>query len=60
MVQGVGRPVIAEGVETPEQLKILRQLGCDWAQGFLIGRPMPAAVLDAWLRKHEPWEPGPA
>lgn len=60
MVQGVGKPVIAEGVETPEQLKILRQLGCDWAQGFLIGRPMPAAALDAWLRKHEPWEPGPA
>jgi EAL domain-containing protein (putative c-di-GMP-specific phosphodiesterase class I) len=37
--------VVAEGVETTEQLEIIRELGCDRAQGFLLGRPMPAADL---------------
>ncbi len=35
--------VLAEGIETPEQLKRLREEGCDEAQGYYIGRPMPAA-----------------
>jgi diguanylate cyclase (GGDEF)-like protein/PAS domain S-box-containing protein len=35
--------VVAEGVETNEQLAYLRELGCDGVQGFLLGRPMPAA-----------------
>jgi len=34
--------VVAEGVETREQLAILRRLGCEAAQGFLIARPVPA------------------
>ena len=37
--------VVAEGVETTEQLEVIRELGCDRAQGFLLGRPMPAADL---------------
>jgi diguanylate cyclase (GGDEF)-like protein len=39
----VGAFVIAEGIESPQQLAILRDLGCDAVQGFLLGRPMPAA-----------------
>ncbi|MGE4450762.1 GGDEF/EAL domain-containing response regulator [Castellaniella sp.] len=35
--------VVAEGVETPEQLAHLRRLGCDLVQGYLIGRPVPAS-----------------
>jgi EAL domain-containing protein (putative c-di-GMP-specific phosphodiesterase class I) len=38
-----GAMVIAEGVERPEQLAELARLGCDAVQGFLLGRPMPAA-----------------
>jgi diguanylate cyclase len=44
-VIGLGRslkmPVIAEGVETPEQLELLRREHCEEIQGYLIGRPMP-------------------
>ena len=39
---------VAEGVETPEDWKRLSFMGCDLAQGFLIGRPMPAPALLQW------------
>jgi diguanylate cyclase (GGDEF)-like protein/PAS domain S-box-containing protein len=45
MAHAVGLTVIAEGVEQPEQLEILRALGCDQAQGFLLGKPVPPAEL---------------
>ena len=35
----------AEGIETPEQLRVLRRLGCSLVQGYLFARPMPAPVL---------------
>jgi diguanylate cyclase (GGDEF)-like protein/PAS domain S-box-containing protein len=51
MAHALDISVTAEGVETPAQLAGLRVLGCDWAQGFLLGKPMPAeefaAVLEA-------------
>ncbi len=37
--------VIAEGVETPSQLALLRRLGCDQMQGYLLGRPAPPRDL---------------
>lgn len=39
MAAELGLKVIAEGVETPEQLSILRSLGCHALQGFLLARP---------------------
>ncbi|SFQ48242.1 diguanylate cyclase/phosphodiesterase [Pseudomonas sp. NFPP07] len=41
--------VVAEGVETPEQLALLRSFGCDQAQGYLISKPLPLAELVEYL-----------
>jgi diguanylate cyclase (GGDEF)-like protein/PAS domain S-box-containing protein len=42
LAHALGMGAVAEGVETPEQLEALRDLGCEFAQGFLFGRPAPA------------------
>jgi EAL domain-containing protein (putative c-di-GMP-specific phosphodiesterase class I) len=42
MAAALGLEVIAEGIETPEQLQVLRRLGCRIAQGYMLGAPGPA------------------
>jgi len=42
--------VIAEGVETQEHLHYLRKIGCEFAQGPAISRPMPAEHFSDWYR----------
>ncbi|MDQ6605145.1 MAG: EAL domain-containing protein [Actinomycetota bacterium] len=49
MAHELGKVVIAEGVETEAQLAAAAELGCDYAQGFLLGRPSPEADLLATL-----------
>jgi predicted signal transduction protein with EAL and GGDEF domain len=46
----LGLEVVAEGVETPDQLRRLRELGCPLAQGYLLGVPVPAERLAERLR----------
>jgi len=45
--QSLGLTVVAEGVETDEQLQVLTELHCDVVQGYLLGRPTPAQALEA-------------
>ena len=45
MAHAVGLEVVGEGVETPRQLQLLRELGCDQVQGFYLGKPAPLAEL---------------
>ncbi len=51
MAHALGFDVTAEGVETPDQLQVLRELGCGNVQGYLLARPMPALELEALLRE---------
>ncbi|MEO5363450.1 MAG: EAL domain-containing protein [Magnetococcus sp. DMHC-8] len=51
MAHSLNMKVVAEGVETVEQLNFLRQKGCDMVQGYLFGRPMPGADFLAFIQK---------
>lgn len=51
MAKELGMEVLAEGVETPEELKLLRDLNCDVVQGFLFDRPLPVDAFEKRLRK---------
>lgn len=50
LAHALGLSVVAEGVETQEQERILLEVGCDELQGFLYARPMPAGALTAWAQ----------
>ena len=41
--------VVAEGVESPEQMALLRGFGCDQVQGFLVSKPLPVGELIDYL-----------
>ncbi|HVN26043.1 MAG TPA: EAL domain-containing protein [Candidatus Paceibacterota bacterium] len=46
--------VIAEGVESEAQFGFLRDVGCDWVQGYHIARPMPSRQLAQWASRFSP------
>ena len=48
-----GLTVTAEGIETKEQMDHLRDVGCEYAQGYLFGRPMPLTELTAYLQRQK-------
>ena len=48
---GLGKRVLAEGVETLEQLNLLRKLGCDAVQGYFINRPLPPEKFANYLTR---------
>ncbi|HEY7740050.1 MAG TPA: EAL domain-containing response regulator [Steroidobacteraceae bacterium] len=49
LARQLGILVVAEGVENADDWRYLRDRGCDLAQGYFIGRPMPGAELPGWL-----------
>ncbi|TWI54789.1 PAS domain S-box-containing protein/diguanylate cyclase (GGDEF)-like protein [Pseudomonas duriflava] len=48
---GLQLEVLAEGVETQEQLDVMRRLGCQQCQGYLFSRPLPPDALESWYRE---------
>lgn len=56
MAHKLGLGVVAEGIETPEQLSFLRQHHCDTGQGYLLARPVPFNELETLLAEHH-WQP---
>jgi EAL domain-containing protein (putative c-di-GMP-specific phosphodiesterase class I) len=51
MAHALGMRVVAEGVETLDQLRALQGLGCDEIQGFYVSRPVAAAELPAMMQQ---------
>jgi len=60
MAQGLGLHVVAEGVETEGQLAVLRSLGCDAAQGYLLGEPLDVTRATAMLQAKLPQRQEPS
>ncbi len=54
MAHALGKQVVAEGVETMEQLEFLRERGCDIAQGFFLAHPRPVAEITELLSARRP------
>ena len=50
LAHNLGLGVIAEGIETVRALQLLKDMNCDVAQGFYIGRPLEPTQFDAWLK----------
>ena len=51
LAKGLGYRVVAEGVETENTLSLISRWGCTEAQGYLITKPLSAALLTQWLEK---------
>ena len=54
----MGMQSVAEGVETADDWHLLREIGCDLAQGYFIGRPMAGELLPAWIDDWNSRRPG--
>ena len=51
LAHGLGLTATAEGVETLDQLRIIRELGCDHVQGYLVSAPLEPSVLRPWIQR---------
>ena len=52
LAHGLGLKVVAEGVEAADLLTIIKSMGCDQAQGFVIAPPAEGSVILDWVRSN--------
>jgi EAL domain-containing protein (putative c-di-GMP-specific phosphodiesterase class I) len=52
MARRLNLRTVAEGVETEQDLELIRSLGCDVVQGFLVAKPMPLEEFIVWMEQH--------
>ncbi len=55
LAQELGMSIIAEGIEAPQEIEVLRELGCDFGQGFLLSPPVPGADATMLLKRRVRW-----
>ena len=61
MALTLGLNIVAEGIETPKQLALLSEMGCQLGQGFLFSRAVPIGEAETLLERapwNESWIPG--
>jgi diguanylate cyclase (GGDEF)-like protein len=56
LAENMGMEVVAEGIETMSQLTQLRNLKCQYGQGYLFSRPVDADSVSAWITKKPDWQ----
>ena len=54
MAKALNMRVVAEGVELEEQLEALKEMGCDYLQGFLLSRPIPPVAIPEVINGRHP------
>ncbi len=57
LTKNLKKEVVAEGIETEKQLSLLRDLGCDYGQGYLFSKPLPSNDMETLLYKRKTWLP---
>lgn len=53
LATSLGLELVAEGIETEDAMRYLRERGCHQGQGYYFSRPLPEAELPAWLQRHQ-------
>lgn len=49
LAHGLNANIVAEGIETPLQARLLKSMRCDYGQGFYLGRPMEPVQIEEWF-----------
>ena len=49
----IGAKTVAEGIETSEQMDLLRKVNCDMIQGYIYSKPLPISDFEIWMENHD-------
>jgi EAL domain-containing protein (putative c-di-GMP-specific phosphodiesterase class I) len=55
LAKAIGMSIVAEGVETAEEHKLLSEMGVDYGQGYFYAKPMPESEFCSFLQQHQPF-----